>query len=211
MNAKLLIFDFDGTLADSHKGIFETFNYTFDKLGCKKISQSFFEDLVGMPLEKLFEAALSEGKKDLIEKACGIYRKRYRKICVKKTVLFPHVKETLLFLKSKGVKMAVVTTKKTELVSIMLEALKISGLFDFVVGGDKVSKHKPDPEGINLVIKKLEGKKESTVIVGDRRFDIDVGKNAGIKTIAVTYAPKKEALEADLEISDFAELRKIGV
>jgi len=209
MDTKLLIFDFDGTLADSHKVIFETINYALDKLGCKKISRNFFESLVGMPLERIFEAVLPEDKKGLMEKACSIYRKKYRETCAKKTVLFPHVKETLLFLKSKGIKMAVVTTKKTELVSILLDALKISNLFDFVVGGDKVSKDKPDPEGINLVIKKLNAKKEHAAMVGDSRFDIDAGKNAGIKTIAIFHEPKKEAFGADFKIDSFIEIKKI--
>lgn len=210
MDAKLLIFDFDGTLADSNEGIFETINYALDKVACKKINRDFFETIVGMPLEKQFETILPEGKKDLVEKTCGIYREKYREICAKKTVLFPHVKETLFFLKSKGIKMAVVTTKKTELVSMLLKALEINDLFDFVVGGDKVSKDKPDPEGINLAIKKLNAKREHTAMVGDSKFDVLAGKKAGVKTIAVTYVPQKEALEADLEISDFAELRKTG-
>lgn len=208
MNAKLLIFDFDGTLADSNEGIFETINYTLGRFGCDKISRNFFETLVGMPLEKQFETVLPEGKKSLVEKACSLYREQYKKICVKKTALFPHVKETLLFLKSKGLKMVIVTTKKTELVSTMLKALGISELFDFVVGGDMVSKDKPNPEGINLVIKKLNTKKEYIAMVGDSKFDVLAGKKAGIKTIAISHVPQKEDLEADLEISDFTELKK---
>lgn len=209
MNTKLLIFDFDGTLADSSEGIFETVNYALDKLGCKKISQSLFETLVGMPLEKQFEAVLPKGKEDLVEKASSIYREKYKEICVEKTVLFPHVKETLLFLKSKGLKMAVVTTKKTELVSMLLRALEINDLFDLVIGGDKVSKDKPDPEGINLAIKKLNTKKECTAMVGDSSFDMLAGKNADVKTIAIDYNSTKNRLDADIAINHFEKLRGI--
>ncbi len=209
MDVKLLIFDFDGTIADSNQGIFETINYVLGELDCGKITRIFFKTLIGMPLEKQFETVLPESKKGLVKKASGIYRKQYCEICVKKTILFPHVKETLSFLKSKGIKMAVVTTKKTSIVLLLLKALGINDLFDFVVGGDKVSNGKPNPEGINLTISKLNEEKENTVMVGDSKFDIAAGKNACIKTIAVNYTPKKEVLEADFEITDFAELRKI--
>ncbi|MBN2067407.1 MAG: HAD family hydrolase [Candidatus Diapherotrites archaeon] len=209
MDTKLLIFDFDGTLADSHKGNFETINYTLGRVGCKKISRSLFETLAGMPLEKQFETTLPKGKKGVVEKACRIYREQYLKTCVKKTVLFPQVKETLQFLKFKGVKMAVVTTKRTALVSMLLKALDISNFFDFVVGSDMVSEAKPSPEGINLAIKKLNANREFTAIVGDSKFDMLAGKNAGIKTIAVNKAQENRDLEADITAKDFRELEKI--
>ncbi len=69
MSTKLLIFDFDGTLADSNQGIFETINYTLGKLGCKKITRFFFESLVGMPLERQLETILPEEKKEFAEQA----------------------------------------------------------------------------------------------------------------------------------------------
>lgn len=123
---------------------------------------------------------------------------------------------TLIQLKEKGIKSAVVTTTEREKVFSVLDRLNMMDAFDCVIGRNDVKKLKPDREAIDRALALIEGDKTSTAIVGDSEVDILAGQNAGISTIWFSSAENKnfhphinaQKLNPDFTINRFHELQK---
>ena len=215
MKKKLLIFDVDGTIWDSEKDVFLSFNHTLKTLAGFEITKEEFQKLAGKPLGAMFEKVLPEEKKSFSEE----YEKAYKKYYIDEehfadaTVLFPDVKRLLEKFKNEGYYMAVASSKPKRILDKMVATFGLEG-FDYVLGTEESNfKHKPDPEIVNYIMEKLKVNKEDAVIIGDSKSDIFTGKNAGIDTIAVTYGyDKKENLinaNPDFIIDEFGELDNI--
>lgn len=193
MEKKLLIFDVDGTVWDSEKDVFLSFNHTLKENAGFEITKEEFQKLAGMHLGKMFEKELPEDKKNL----AGEYEKKYKKYYIDEghytdaTTLFPNVKSTLDNFKNQGFYMAVASSKPKRILDKMVSHFNLEG-FNYVLGTEESNfKHKPDPEIVNYIMNELNVKKEDTVIIGDSASDMKCGKNAGIDTIAVTYGYDK--------------------
>lgn len=215
MEKKLLIFDVDGTIWDSEKDVFLSFNHTLKTLAGFEITKEEFQTLAGMPLGKMFEKVLPEDKKHLYEE----YEKAYKKYYIDEehyadaTILFEGVKETLENFKNQGFFMAVASSKPKRILDKMVARFGLKG-FQYVLGTEESNfKHKPDPEIVNYIMDKLKVSREDTVIIGDSKSDILTGKNAGIDTIAVTYGYDTEenlkSAEPTIIIDSFGELEDI--
>lgn len=215
MKKKLLIFDVDGTVWDSEKDVFLSFNHTLKTLAGFEISKEEFQKLAGLPLGTMFENVLPEDKKNLSAE----YEKAYKKYYIDEehfadaTILFNGVKESIDKFKNEGFYMAVASSKPKRILDKMVAAFNLEG-FNYVLGTEESDfKHKPDPEIVNYIMDKLNVSKEDTVIIGDSKTDILTGKNANIDTIAVTYGyDKKENLinsNPTHIIDDFNKLQEI--
>lgn len=122
------------------------------------------------------------------------------------SIIYPGVKETLTELRD--YKMAVISNKRENLSKKLLDRVNLLHYFDLVVGSDTTPERKPSPVPVIYAYKNLGFKKEETVIVGDSNYDIEAGKGAGVKTIAVTYGYKDRLylLNADYLIDRFDDL-----
>ena len=120
MKKKLLIFDVDGTVWDSEKDVFLSFNHTHKENAGFEIDKGEFQKLAGMHLGKMFEIVLPEGKKEL----AGEYERLYKKYYIDEehfadaTDLFPGVKDTLYKFKNDGYYMAVASSKPKRILEI---------------------------------------------------------------------------------------------
>lgn len=215
MKKKLLIFDVDGTLWDSEKDVYASFNHTLQEMAGIEITYEKFRELAGMPLEKMFEKALPEDKKIYCNEAAKEYRRYYlgEGHFLDETVLFENVKETLEKFKKDGFYMAVASSKPQKAVETMVKHFELD-FFNLIIGtGGGNMKHKPDPEIINCILDKLNFSKEDAVMIGDTSVDVKTGKNAEINTIAVTYGyDEKENLKSanpDYIINEFKKLEDI--
>ena len=215
MKKKLLIFDVDGTIWDSEKDVFLSFNHTLKTMAGFEITKQQFQELAGKPLGDMFEKVLPDDKKAL----SGKYEKDYKKYYIDEehfadaTVLFPDVKRIIDKFKNEGYYMAVASSKPKRILDKMVATFNLEG-FNYVLGTEESDfKHKPDPQIVNYIMDKLNVTKEDTVIIGDSKSDILTGKNAGIDTIAVTFGyDKKENLisaEPTSIIDKFSELENI--
>ncbi len=218
----LLIFDLDGTLADTSRDITDAINYALKPFGVKPLTVSQTKAMVGSGITKLIGDLLAENQKDALcgrpvqsdaegmtGEALDLFFEYYSEHLLDKTILYPGVKETLL--KLEDFKKVIVSNKRESLSRKVLEGLGISEFFDLILGSDSVSEKKPSPVPILETLERLNLSKEEAVIIGDSNFDIDSGKKAGIKTIAVTYGYRsREVLkEADHMIDSFGELLTI--
>ena len=103
-----LLFDLDGTLVDSSKGIANSFQHTFDALKVPQPNAKTIRSFMGPPLISSFEATLPEA---LVDQAVTIYRQYYHEKGQYESTLFPHITEALTALKNEGLQLYVTTSK----------------------------------------------------------------------------------------------------
>lgn len=206
---KLLIFDLDGTLADTSKDIADALNYALKPFVQKTYSVEETKAMVGSGISKLLESLLPVKEDRSVEAVTDRFIKYYSEHVVDYTKLYPHVKETLSALDK--YRKAVVSNKREVLSKKVLEDLGILKLFDVVWGSDSVREKKPSPVPISDLMEKFNVSKDETLLVGDSNYDTEAGKAAGVNIVAVTYGfRKREVLkDADYIIDSFDELPEI--
>ncbi|UTW01823.1 HAD family hydrolase [Amphritea atlantica] len=121
------------------------------------------------------------------------------------------VNECLEFLKSQGCLLGILTRNKREVALHCLEVIGVSHLFNSaaVLGRDDALA-KPDPQGVNLLLSQWGGRPDEAVMVGDFRYDLEVGRAAGVTTIHVDQRRDREWPElTDLRVGTLAELNQL--
>ena len=206
-----IIFDLDGTLLDSKNLVLKSFIHTFEHFRPGYvISDDELESFFGPTLQQTF-SKYSDDEKE-IEQMILYYREFNKANHDDMVKLFPGVKEIITTLHKKKYKLAVVSSKKDDLVNYALDKFGIKDKFNLVVGADMVKKHKPDPEGILLAMKELEAK--NACYVGDTASDMLAGQRAGIKCIAAMYSADPEKMievNPDYLIYKFQDLLKVCI
>jgi phosphoglycolate phosphatase len=209
----IVVFDLDGTLADTAPDLIATLNRIMEREGLPHVDLSDARDLIGAGsramISKGYEAAGKELGPDKLDELFRVFLALYAEnLCVSST-LFPHVVEALDDLAAQGFRLAVCTNKVEHHSLELLEALGIAGRFSAVCGRDTFPWFKPDARHLTLTIEKAGGDPSRAVMVGDSRTDIDTAKAAGIAVVAVTFGytdtPVHE-LGPDIVIETFADL-----
>jgi pyrophosphatase PpaX len=209
-----LLFDFDGTLLDTNELIVQTF---LSVLGEHFPGQYGREDVlhfIGPSLEQTF-TKIAPGR---VDELSDQYRRLNRTLHDELVSEYDGVTETLRTLKSRGLKMAIVSTKREETILHGLQLMGAHDIFDALVALDHVQNPKPHPEPLELALRLLDADQEGALMIGDNSHDIEGGKNAGVRTAGVAWAAKGEAFLAAYEpdfmlnhISDLLELTKAGL
>lgn len=194
---KNLIFDFDGTLADTSALIIGTMQKTIEEMGLPKRTDNAIKATIGLRLDKIPTALWPDLliDKDLYAE---IYRKNFQ--ILKETIpvkLFPGVKNILRLLKDDGYGLSIATSRTLHSLTDLTNQLGIKEYFSYLLGGDNVVSGKPDPESIYKILQDTGWKYSETMMVGDMKVDIQMGKNAGIKTCGVTYGNGSEESMTD--------------
>jgi phosphoglycolate phosphatase len=206
MPLKLIMFDLDGTLVDTAQDITNALNFALEPYGMKSLTLEDTIKLIGEGVSRLVEKILPVEimhlKNDVMNRFLGYYSEHL----IGNSKEYPHVKETLKNLIN--VKKAVISNKREDLSKRLLEEIRLSEYFDLIIGSDTAGERKPSPVPVLYVITKLGFSPEESIIVGDSNYDIEAGKKAGVKTVAVTYGyrPRESLTEADYIIDDIREL-----
>ena len=213
---KLLIFDLDGTLADTGQDITNALNHALKPFHGREYSLEETKAMVGSGISRLLEslippdATLPNGEtgtpKEIVTARFLDY---YDNHLIDNTVVYPYVQETLSQLN--GYTKAVISNKREIYSKRVLEGLGLLGYFDCVLGSDSVREKKPSPVPVLDLLEKYDIAKEEAVIIGDSNYDVAAGQAAGIRVIGVTYGFRtREALEgSDVIIDRFDELLKV--
>ncbi|OGW36911.1 MAG: hypothetical protein A2Y97_05270 [Nitrospirae bacterium RBG_13_39_12] len=206
MAVKLIMFDLDGTLVDTVRDITNALNYALRPYGLNELTVEVTVKMVGEGLTRLIEKVLGEEKSQLRDAVKKRFLDYYSEHLIDYSETYPHVRETLENLS--GYKKAVISNKREYLSAKLLDKLDLLKYFDLVVGSDTTSERKPSAVPVIHVINKLNVAIYESVIVGDSPYDIEAGKKAGVKTIAVTYGygGKKDILDADYMIDSIESL-----
>lgn len=185
MKYRAVCFDFDYTLGDSTDSIVAGFQHGFTKLGWPAPDRESVRGTVGYLLEDAY--TLLTGDEDPERRAA--FRPLFLEVAMERqrteTTLFPGAVELLHGLKARGVKMGIVSTKRSDTLEIILQRYDVLKDLEFVIGSDRVKKHKPDPEGLNVAMGLLGVSREELLFCGDTVIDAGAAKNAGVDFAAV--------------------------
>lgn len=178
-----IFFDLDGTLIDSSEGIHNGFVQTFERLGLPVPSDKKIRTFMGPPLEVTFKEEISEKG---AEQAVQLYRDYYGTKGQFEAHLYDGIKDVLQELKQNPNKKIYITTSKNEPVAQkMCQHLGLTAYFDGIYGSTPLALHKADV--LQRAITESHAPKDSSIIVGDTKYDMIGGKTVGIKTLAVTW------------------------
>jgi haloacid dehalogenase superfamily, subfamily IA, variant 3 with third motif having DD or ED/haloacid dehalogenase superfamily, subfamily IA, variant 1 with third motif having Dx(3-4)D or Dx(3-4)E len=187
MDIKTVIFDLDGTLIDSMNDIVNAVNITLGNFNLPLLPKEVIGSYVGEGMELLIKRSIGEKNLSSFDEVLSFYVKTYNAECRKSTYLFPGVEKVLAKLKEKGIKIALATNKSIGFSEQILKELDIYKYFDVVMGPESVKNKKPNPDVVYKILETVNTELSSALFVGDSKFDIICGKNAGILTCGVTY------------------------
>ena len=187
---RAVLFDFDGTLADSYAAITASVNYVLEHHGRPSLTEAQVRTLVGHGLQQLMDTILPGIDPDV---AAKLYREHHPTVMKSHTKLLPGVVEGLAALRAAGVKLGVCSNKPAYFTRSLLEMLEIGQYFDVVLGPDDVGVPKPDPTMVLRVLERLDVPKEQALYVGDMEVDIETGRRAGVETWVMPTGSNDEA------------------
>lgn len=185
MKYKGIIFDFDGTIADTLPVCFYSFNEIFKRydqrdLSSEEIMQMFGPSEIGIIRQNLKAA-------QQIEQAIEDYYSHYDQAHNELVRVDPDMVELLRGLQQDGLKLGIFTGKGRRSFDISMSKLQLAPFFEASITGDDVMKPKPDPEGIDKIIELMSLDKDQVLLVGDSNADIESGNRAGIDTVAISW------------------------
>ena len=222
MNQKLtILFDLDGTLADTAPDLMMAHNHVMKKFGYDTKSIDDIKDYVGKGAAVMIGRSVwGTARKELSritnqkikDEMVKEFLNYYKKNIVVKSKLINGVYEFLKWAKSNKISMAVCTNKQENLAIDFLKKIKIYDFFEYVAGRNTFNYCKPDPRHLTSSIEIMNGNIKKSLMIGDSENDTDAAKSAGIPMILLEngYTEKKiENLHHDHLIKDFIGLEKI--
>lgn len=214
METKVIIFDFDGTLCDTRSNIIIAFRATMEHLGLEMRDEETCGATIGLTLRDGFKSMYPEFDDAKIDYCVETYRQIFaerRKELMPD--LFPGVKETLEALRKRGHRMTIATSRLTDSLMLFMRHHGIDHYFEYAVGSDSVTHHKPHPEPALKTLAALNIAPSEAIMVGDMPVDIAMAHNAGIRAIGVDYGnatrEELEAAEADWIVDSITKILSI--
>lgn len=215
MAAPILVFDLDGTLADTMRDLIPVLNRTTAPEGLGEIPFSDVGHVVGHGARAMIEKAFAYHGRQLDpalhDRLFDQFLVDYEANIAANTVLFEGAEKALDHFAEQGWLLGVCTNKPERLAVKLLDELGVLTRFAAVTGGDTYPYRKPDPRHLTGTIAKAGGDKSRAVMVGDSRTDIDTARQAGIPVVAVDFGytdiPVRD-LSPDRVISHFDLLRE---
>lgn len=200
------LFDFDGTLVDSHDSLVLVFQGAYKAVGVE-VKEDYILRLMRIPLFQGYEELNAPVDKiDIFAEA--IIKLLDDEEVLKLTHTYEEVKKVLLDLKSKGKKLGIVTSNNRKHVHEVLNFVGIDeSIFSVVVGNNETNKHKPEPDPIYKALELLKINKDGVCYVGDGLDDMRCATNAGVEPILLDRLNEYEN-ESYCVIKNLTELLK---
>ena len=210
---KLIILDFDGTLADTRGLIVKTMQQTLDALGLEPRTDDQCAAMIGLPLKQAFTDLLP--MTDEMGEQCV---ETYRRIFNTNNALyiiptFPNVLETLHQLHEQGYTLTIASSRSNRSLREFVNDMHLNEVIPYVLGAEDVVRAKPHPDPVLQTLETFNCKPEDALVVGDTWYEIEMGRRAGVRTCGVTYGngSREELMRAgaDFLMDDFGELMEI--
>lgn len=208
---RVLIFDLDGTLIDSKLDLAHAVNAMLEHAGRPALSHQAVYSHVGNGAGTLVRKALGAGVTEAVaEEGLAYFLAYYREHMLDNTVAYAGVREALGALASAERHwMAVLTNKPVVFSKAILDGLGLSRYFRFVYGGNSFATKKPDPLGVETLLRDFGVAPRESMMIGDSDVDVRTARNAGIWACGVRYGLGMEGMRRhppDLMLDTLIEL-----
>ncbi len=202
MKTKVVIFDLDGTLLYTVEDLCDSVNFALSKFGFENISIETCTKNIGNGVANLILLSSPDGTdEETRAKLLKIFKEHYRDNMKNKTVPYKGIAQMLRVLLDNGIKTAVLSNKFDEATKYLCQEL-LNGLIMCPVGERVGVKRKPAPDAVYAIMDELGVSKEETIYVGDSDGDILTAKNAGIRSVGVSwgYRPVELLIKAGADV-----------
>ena len=191
-----ILFDLDGTIADSGMGVTNAVMYALKKYGIQVADRSELYSFIGPPLRESFMKKLNCSPEEA-ERAVVYYREYYADKGVLEDEIYPGIPELLQKLHESGKKVLLATSKPEVYAKKILEHFKLSQYFDVIAGATLDGSRDSKASVIRYCLGLYKGDLGEAVILGDRMHDVCGAKETGIKSIGCLWGyGSREELEA---------------
>ncbi|MFZ0729012.1 MAG: HAD-IA family hydrolase [Methylovirgula sp.] len=205
MTTPLLVFDLDGTLAETAPDLSATLNVILAREGLRPVPYGTARKMIGGGARLMIERGLAHGgahvSNERVDQLFEDFLTHYEAHIADASTLFPGVVAALDRFEEAGWRFAVCTNKIEQSSILLLKALGIADRFAVICGKETFPVSKPDRRALLMTIEKAGGNHKNTIMVGDSKVDIETARNAGVPVIAVdfgytdrpvtTYAPNR--------------------
>ncbi|MBC3363766.1 HAD-IIIA family hydrolase [Pseudomonas sp. SWRI154] len=206
---KLLIFDWDGTLANSIGRIVESMHIAADRTGFARRDDYAVKGIIGLGLPEAIRSLYPDIDDDGLVVFRQHYADHYIALEAEPSPLFDGVADTLQLLRDEGYRMAVATGKARRGLDRVLKAHGWDDYFDITRAADETAS-KPHPLMLEQILAHCDVQAGQALMVGDSSFDLQMARNAGMSSVAVSYGAQTiealKAFEPCLAIDHFPEL-----
>lgn len=185
MKYQTVIFDLDGTLADTSLGILNCHRYAHQMMGRPEPPETVLRNIIGAPLFQTYQTTFGFSEAETQQALC-YYRQRYEEKGIYEAVLYPGINQVLDVLKNTGCKLGLASLKAERFIRVMLEHMGIRRYFDAIYGMDDLDS-RTKAQLIELCMHDLDTTPENTVMVGDSSYDQSGAQSVGIRFVGVTY------------------------
>ncbi len=210
-----LLFDLDGTLTDPKVGITSCVQYALQAFGIEEPDLDKLEPFIGPPLRESFMNFYGFSQEQA-EEAVAKYRERFENTGIFENEVYEGIPKMLKNLKSKGMHLAVASSKPQVFVERILEHFHLKQYFEVVVGceldGKREKKSEVVAEALRLLFQDKPVEKDKVYMIGDRCFDVEGAKSLHVESVGVTYGygdmEELKGAKADYIVQSVAELEK---
>ena len=213
---RTVIFDLDGTLADTSRDLIASANYCFREMGLGDILDPVKDAAIalrggrrmlseGLDRLTLFDAAT-------VDQYYPILLEAYDQDIASHTTLYPGAMDAVETLRQLGYGVGICTNKPEALAEKLLQSLGVRDAFASMVGADTLPVRKPDPEPLREAARRAGGDPAHCVLIGDSDTDRNTARAAGVPSVLVTFGPAGDdmaALEPEALLHDFADLADV--
>lgn len=212
MKYDAVLLDFDGTIADTGEGIYDSVRYAVRAMGFDPLPEEIVHTFIGPPIFSSFKRTLNLSDEDSA-KAVEKYREQYIRDGIYRLSFYDGMEKLLNDIKKSGIKLAVASSKPENFIIEILKYLKISDLFDFISAPESDKAPESKTALVERAVTVLNVDKSKTVMIGDRYFDIEGAREAKVDSIGVTFGfgDKDELIKsgADYITDSTGDIRRI--
>ena len=190
---RTVVFDLDGTLADTSKDLIAAANACFHGLGLGALLDPVADAATafagGRAMLRLgFERSSGYGE-DEVDRQYGVLLEAYAQDIDRHTVLYPGTMQAVERLKAGGYAVAICTNKPEGLAETLMQRLGVRDAFGALVGADTLPVRKPDPAPFFEAVDRVGGERSASVLIGDTVTDRKTAAAAGVPSVLVTFGP----------------------
>ncbi len=205
----MVLFDFDGTLADTIPLIVASYHHAIGTVLGESAPDAEVRSWIGRPLQPVLEDRYPGRGAELTD----VYRTWNLANHDELILAVDGVPELLDDLAAAGARTGVVSSKKGETVRLGLRAVDLAGRIDVIAGQEETELHKPHPAPLLYAAAQLGAAPQDCVYVGDATVDVEAARAAGMGAVAVTWGAGEqlllEACQPDAVVADVAGLRAV--